>query len=93
MAPKRSQILVWKTFPDIRHPTRRLRPCAPTLQRVVDRHAFTFDVNRPEAVAKRHALGQRTARENIADLCDEAVSSNTARWPWPPSAAAAAKTT
>ncbi|HOF31308.1 MAG TPA: biotin carboxylase, partial [Burkholderiaceae bacterium] len=41
------------------------------LQRVVDRHAFTFDVSRPEAVAKRHALGQRTARENIADLCDE----------------------
>ena len=41
------------------------------LQRVVDRHAFTFDASRPEAVAKRHALGQRTARENIADLCDE----------------------
>ena len=26
--------------------------------------------SRPEAVAKRHALGLRTARENIADLCD-----------------------
>jgi acetyl-CoA carboxylase carboxyltransferase component len=35
------------------------------------RHAFTLDANRPEAVAKRHALGLRTARENIADLCDE----------------------
>ena len=40
------------------------------LQRVLARHAPTFDANRPEAVAKRHALGQRTARENIADLCD-----------------------
>jgi len=40
------------------------------LQRVLDRHAHTLDGNRPEAVAKRHALGQRTARENIADLCD-----------------------
>ena len=40
------------------------------LQRVLDRQAFTEDANRPEAVAKRHALAQRTARENIADLCD-----------------------
>ena len=40
----------------------------PDLQRVIDRHAFTFDASRPQAVAKRHALGQRTARENIADL-------------------------
>ncbi len=29
------------------------------------------DESRPEAVAKRHKLGYRTARENIADLCDE----------------------
>lgn len=42
----------------------------PDLQRAMDRHAFTLDASRPEAVAKRHALGQRTARENIADLCD-----------------------
>ncbi len=40
------------------------------LQRVIDRHAFTFDAARPEAIAKRHAQGGRTARENIADLCD-----------------------
>ncbi len=40
------------------------------LQRVIDRHAFTLDASRPEAVARRHALGQRTARENIAGLCD-----------------------
>jgi acetyl-CoA carboxylase carboxyltransferase component len=41
------------------------------LQRVTDRHALTLDAARPEAVAKRHALGLRTARENIADLCDD----------------------
>ena len=41
------------------------------LQEVLARHAFTLDVNRPEAVAKRHALGMRTARENVGDLCDE----------------------
>ncbi len=40
------------------------------LQRVLDRHAPTEDASRPETVTRRHALGQRTARENIADLCD-----------------------
>ncbi|MEU6848201.1 carboxyl transferase domain-containing protein [Streptomyces sp. NPDC046716] len=34
------------------------------------RHAFGLDENRPEAVAKRHAAGRRTARENIGELCD-----------------------
>ncbi|WP_422622365.1 carboxyl transferase domain-containing protein [Rhodoferax ferrireducens] len=42
----------------------------PDLQRVLDRQADTLDANRPEAMSKRHALGQRSARENIADLCD-----------------------
>jgi acetyl-CoA carboxylase carboxyltransferase component len=42
----------------------------PDLQRLREREAFTLDARRPEAVAKRHAQGQRTARENIADLCD-----------------------
>ena len=42
----------------------------PDLQRVIDRHAFTLDANRAPAVTKRHALKLRTARENIADLCD-----------------------
>jgi len=41
------------------------------LKRVLDRHAITLDAARPGAVAKRHARGQRTARENIADLCDD----------------------
>ena len=40
------------------------------LQLVQQRQAATLDAARPDAVAKRHALGQRTARENIADLCD-----------------------
>ena len=40
------------------------------LQQLQDRLAFTQDALRPEAVAKRHATGLRTARENIADLCD-----------------------
>ncbi|MDP2370822.1 carboxyl transferase domain-containing protein [Rhodoferax sp.] len=40
------------------------------LLRVRERHALTHDASRPEAVAKRHAQGQRTARENIAELCD-----------------------
>ncbi|MDR0260270.1 MAG: carbamoyl-phosphate synthase large subunit, partial [Comamonas sp.] len=40
------------------------------LQRVLDRHAFTLDAARPEAMAKRHAQGGRSARENIAELCD-----------------------
>ncbi|MDQ3272367.1 MAG: biotin/lipoyl-binding protein, partial [Pseudomonadota bacterium] len=43
----------------------------PDLQRVLDRNHKTADASRPEAMAKRHALGLRSARENIADLCDE----------------------
>jgi acetyl-CoA carboxylase carboxyltransferase component len=42
----------------------------PDLQRSTQRHAATLDAARPEAMAKRHALGLRSARENIADLCD-----------------------
>ena len=42
----------------------------PDLQRVRERHAATLDAARPEAIAARHARGGRTARENIADLCD-----------------------
>ena len=40
------------------------------LQSAIQRHLPTLDAARPDAVAKRHALGMRTARENIADLCD-----------------------
>ncbi|MGB3696549.1 MAG: carboxyl transferase domain-containing protein [Gordonia sp. (in: high G+C Gram-positive bacteria)] len=41
------------------------------LDEVRRRHLGTRDEGRPEAVAKRHRLGRRTARENIADLVDE----------------------
>jgi acetyl-CoA carboxylase carboxyltransferase component len=41
------------------------------LKKLQERLAFTQDAQRPEAVAKRHAQGMRTARENIADLCDK----------------------
>jgi len=41
------------------------------LKSVQDRHAFLWDENRTQAVDKRHAQGGRTARENIAQLCDE----------------------
>ena len=40
------------------------------LKKLQARLAFTHDAARPEAVAKRHAQGLRTARENIAALCD-----------------------
>ncbi|AMO24135.1 carboxyl transferase domain-containing protein [Ramlibacter solisilvae] len=48
-----------------------LHAIRPDLQRVIERHAFTLDEHRPDAVAKRHAQGGRTARENIAGLCDD----------------------
>lgn len=41
------------------------------LAEVLERHRFGHDEARPEAVARRRAKGQRTARENIEDLCDE----------------------
>ena len=40
------------------------------LRELQAREALLADAARPEAVARRHALGLRTARENIADLCD-----------------------
>ena len=40
------------------------------LQRLLDRQALTLDASRPQAMAKRHAQGLRSARENMADLCD-----------------------
>ncbi|OWU85519.1 carbamoyl-phosphate synthase large subunit [Oceanicola sp. 22II-s10i] len=43
----------------------------PDLQELLDHKAKGQDAARPDKVAKRHKLGQRTARENIADLIDE----------------------
>ncbi len=54
--------------PTVGHaPGARIRP---DLQQVRERHALTLDASRPAAIGKRHALGLRSARENIADLCD-----------------------
>jgi acetyl/propionyl-CoA carboxylase alpha subunit len=39
----------------------------PDLAEVLARHDF----RRPDAEAKRHRAGRRTARENVADLCDD----------------------
>ncbi len=42
----------------------------PDLAEVFERRGFGLDANRPDAVAKRHGRGHRTARENMADLVD-----------------------
>ncbi len=51
--------------------TQDLNRIRPDLWEVHERKAMGFDENRPAAVAKRRQTGHRTARENIADLCDE----------------------
>ena len=43
----------------------------PDLAELLQRREFTADAARPEAVARRHSAGRRTARENIDDLCDD----------------------
>jgi acetyl-CoA carboxylase carboxyltransferase component len=43
----------------------------PDLQRLLDRLANLQDENRPDAVKRRRSRGQRTARENVADLVDD----------------------
>lgn len=43
----------------------------PDLAEVLARRELLEDAARPEAVAKVHARGRRTARENLADLVDE----------------------
>ena len=48
-----------------------LEEVRPDLAEVKERHAFGLDEHRPDAVAKRRKTGQRTARENVADLVDE----------------------
>ncbi len=40
------------------------------LREARERHAIGLDESRPEAVERRRKSGQRTTRENIADLCD-----------------------
>jgi acetyl-CoA carboxylase carboxyltransferase component len=40
------------------------------LQALLDRRAQIDDASRPDAMARRHAQGGRSARENVADLLD-----------------------
>ncbi|MDT7647316.1 MAG: hypothetical protein QOC75_4316, partial [Pseudonocardiales bacterium] len=42
----------------------------PDLAESRDRHHVGLDEGRPEVVARRHDSGRRTARENLAQLCD-----------------------
>lgn len=42
----------------------------PDLAEALERHAVGRDDHRPDAVARRRRTGQRTARENVDDLCD-----------------------
>jgi acetyl-CoA carboxylase carboxyltransferase component len=51
---------------DESHPSERA-----DLAEVHQRHRVGLDDARPAAVAKRRAVGRRTARENVADLVDE----------------------
>src|SRR5437764_8194927 len=41
------------------------------LAEVLERHALGYDEARPDAVERRRRTGQRTARENVDDLCDD----------------------
>jgi acetyl-CoA carboxylase carboxyltransferase component len=43
----------------------------PELAEVRRRQALLHDTARPDAIAKRHALGRRSIRENLADLFDD----------------------
>ncbi len=42
----------------------------PDLEENIQRHAYTLDENRPDAVARRRRFGFRTPRENIEQLVD-----------------------
>ncbi|PRZ40819.1 biotin-dependent enzyme [Antricoccus suffuscus] len=43
----------------------------PDLAEVIERHDIGLDERRPKSVARRRKTGHRTARENLADLCDD----------------------
>jgi acetyl-CoA carboxylase carboxyltransferase component len=49
---------------------RQSEPAREDLEAVRQRHLLTSDAARPEAVARRHRAGRRTARENLAALLD-----------------------
>ena len=58
--------------PPAARPAAAAAPAGPRrdLQRLHERRALLADAARPEAMARRHASGLRSARENLADLLD-----------------------
>ena len=61
----------------------------PDLAEVLHRHDVGLDEARPDAVERRRKTGQRTARENVDDLCDPGTLRRVrAAGRWPPSAGA-----
>ena len=63
------------------------------LAELLARRALTEDAARPEAVARRHAAGGRTARENLADLVDAGSFVEYGRSRSPPSGGGASSRT
>ncbi len=59
-----------QTAPEAEGRHRDLDQPRPDLAALFARRTFIQDDARPEQVARWHAAGRRTARENIADLCD-----------------------
>ncbi len=76
VVPEGQPLLGFEARPDaaaaVRPPAALPDPTVPraALQAVLDRQALTTDAARPEAMARRHAAGGRSARENVADLLD-----------------------
>jgi acetyl-CoA carboxylase carboxyltransferase component len=70
------QPLLWLTEGEIDHSGEDVTDAVdldhirPDLADVLARQAKTLDAARPEAIAKHHAVGHRSARENVEDLCD-----------------------
>ena len=56
-----------------------LNAIRPDLAELYARRRYTEDAARPDAVARRRKTGQRTARENIEDLCDPGSFTEYAR--------------
>jgi acetyl-CoA carboxylase carboxyltransferase component len=54
----------------LRNKQREHEPMRADLKEVIERHSRGLDERRPDAIARRRNAGQRTVRENIADLCD-----------------------
>ncbi len=48
-----------------------LEAIRPDLAEVLERHDVTLDAARPASVERRRKTNQRTARQNVDDLCDE----------------------